>query len=317
MPDWFDSQSTARPSSGGDWFDNPAPAAPEPQQSTGFDWGGTAIGGLLLGGAALLARRPGMLGKAFNGANAVRQQLMLSGLALPKSIAGGLGAVGIEAAERGSTAPLKALFSRQTLTDVKDAYRAGGMVGPTPGFNLPGPNPGKVMGAVDVAMQKVMQRGGATAAEAEANMLQTPLQGDLAKIFESAESKYIHPFRRTPFNQFIKGWETVADSGPVAQLKGTAKHARVFNTVAGAGAVHGAATSDDQYPTSVAVATALAAKYGLPYALAAMIARNLAGAKTSGGIAGSVLPVSEYGLETAVNDPLKPFTKPAFSRFWD
>ena len=79
----------------------------------------------------------------------------------------------------------------------------------------------------------------------------------------------------------------------------------------GTGAAHGAATADESIPLSLPLATAAAARYGLPYAGAAIVGRMLAGGKGGGGIASSALPVSEYGFESSFTDPTRPFRKPA------
>jgi hypothetical protein len=130
----------------------------------------------------------------------------------------------------------------------------------------------------------------------------------LGDVLESPAAKYVIPFRRTPFNQFTEGWRT---------MKPSFEHPGVRNTYIGAGAAHGAATSEEQYPVSIPLATALAAKYGLPYALAAVAARKLSGGQGGGGILGSTLPVSEYGVEQSLSDPTAPFVRPAVSRFFE
>ena len=92
------------------------------------------------------------------------------------------------------------------------------------------------------------------------------------------------------------------------------RHPAVMAAVVGTGALHGAATDDERYPLTLGLGSAAAARYGLPYTLAAVAGRKLAGARTSAGIAGSALPVSEYGLSSAIEDPLAPFRSPAFTK---
>jgi hypothetical protein len=211
--------------------------------------------------------------------------------------------------ERKSIEPLKQLFSRQTLSDAASAYKSGGQA---LGVNLPGPNPGKVMNALDSATQGALQRAGLTSQESARHVLQAPLGENFGKFGEALEgpvAAHIMPFRRTPFNQFVEGLKTVTPSYA---------HKGVTAGYATAGAVHGTATADERYPVTIPLATALAAKYGLPYALAAVAARKiLGGAEEGGGILGSALPVSEYGVEQSLSDPLAPFTKPAASRFFE
>jgi len=303
MPGLFDDLPPAQ--TGGSVFDD-LPTVPE-TEDTGFGVGGAVLGGAALLGAAAISRNPSMLGKFFRGANAVRQQAMLSGLALPKSILGNTGAALNVSMEQKSLSPLKNFFSRQTLDDAVNAYKTGGHAGPTPGINLPGPNPGKFMGALDEATQNSLIRSGRTAKEAQREVLQAPLSGDLGDVLESPAAKYVLPFRRTPFNQFTEGWRT---------MKPDFEYGGVRNAYLAAGAAHGAATSEEQYPVSIPLATALAAKYGLPYALAAVAARKLSGGQGGGGVLGSTLPVSEYGVEQSLSDPTAPFVNPAITRFF-
>lgn len=271
------------------------------------------VGAAGLVGAGILARKPGMARTGLEGLNAIRQQLMLSGHALPKSVLGGVGAAGAMSAETRSLRPLKELFSRATVRDIAKAYKGGGVGGgPVPGgTTLPGPTPGRIMGSVDEGIQSALQRAGATADEAQAALLQTPLtggrMGQLGRVLESPAMKYLVPFRRTPFNQFIEGGQEILSM----------QHPGVLAGYTGAGAAHGALTEDEQYPVSLPFGVAASGKYGLPYGLGAMAGRALAGGKGAGGTAASVLPVSEYGFEQALTDPLKPFKKPAFMRWFE
>lgn len=283
---------------------------PQPAESEGLSAGqiagGVAVGGGLLAGLAALAKAPGRLGALARGINAARQQAMLSGFALPKSILGNVGA-GVEAAVEGKgLAPLKQILSGQTLKDAARSYASHGSAGPTPGVNLPGPMPGRIMGAMDDAVQGALQRGGYSGDEAKNALLQTPLNGTLGDIMESPMASYLHPFRRTPFNQFFEGLRKYknASEGDTAARRGLAAYSTV-------GVAHGAATADDDLPLSIPLAVAASARYGLPYGAAALIGRGLADGKGGGGIAGSMLPVSEYGYEQSLSDPLKPFRKPA------
>jgi hypothetical protein len=271
---------------------------------SGWDLGDVVLGGGALIGAAALARRnpKNALSKLFGVANQARQQLMLSGLAVPKSILGNVGATAIESAERRSLEPLKQLFSRQTLRDIATNYKANV---PYPGTKaLPGPMPGRIMSAFDDATQSAMQRAGLTPKESARAVLQTPLPGKLGEAMDSPAAQWLIPFRRTPFNQFMEGLET---------LKGAniAKHPGVMATVGAAGAAHGAATEDTRYPVSLGLGTAAAGRYGIPYILAAIAGRKLAGGRTSAGLAGTILPVSEYGITSGIEDPLGAFAEPA------
>lgn len=264
-------------------------------------------GGVLAGLAALASKLPGRVGKAAGVVNAARQQLMLSGMALPKSALGNLGAAVEASVEGKSLKPLSELLSGQTVREAVAAYKANaGLPGAAANAprqaTLPGPMPGRIMGALDEATQSALRRSGKTAAEAERATLQAPLQGNLAEALDSPAARYVHPFRRTPFNQFIEGWMKVRNwrDNPAAMAAYT-----------GTGAVHGAATAEDDMPMSIPLAVASSARYGLPYGVAALIARSAMGGKGGGGIASNILPVGEYGVEQSLSDPLKPFKKPA------
>ena len=270
-----------------------APSAPAPEDS-GPSMGTMLAGGALAAGVAALARKPGLAGKLLKKANAYRLQSMLSGLAVPKSALGNIGATAIASAERGSLDPLRQFFSKQTVRDAVAAYRkpvmeAGQEV-------LPGPMPGRVMGAMDTATRQALQRAGMSGKEAERAVLQAPLPEALAKPLDSPTARYLIPFRRTPFNQFLEGFETMT-------TENIRRNPKLMAGVAGAGAVHGAATADEKFPASMGLGTAAAARYGVPYALAAMAGRSLAGGKADTSIATSMLPVSEYGIESGVTNP--------------
>ena len=247
-----------------------------------------------------------MLRKGAEYASALRQQLMLSGFAPLKSFLGNIGAATAQSAETRSLAPLKELLSMQTARDIRAAYKAGRNVAPiTAGVTLPGPlgAPGRIMGAVDEATRNALVRSGMSAKDAQRAVFQAPLPARLAEALDSPLGRYTIPFRRTPFNQLIEGYEA---------SKGA--HPYVLAGYTGAGAAHGAATADEQYPLTVPFGVAAAAKYGVPYAFGSMAGRLLAGGRGTGGIPSNVLPVSEYGLSQAVEDPFAPFVEPAALR---
>lgn len=233
--------------------------------------------------------------------NALRQQAMLSGLALPKSILGGVGASVANSLERKSLAPLAELFSGETARDVGRAFRAGRSVGPNVTAELPAglDLPGRAMGAFDEAIQKSLVRSGNTPEEATRAMLQAPLPPGLSESMENPLMKFVQPFRRTPFNQFIEGGRAAGEHPIISTGYGLA------------GAAQGAAESDEQYPLGAGIGIAASGKYGFPQAIGQLAGRVLAKGKGGGGIVGSALPVSEYGITQTVTDPLRPFNKPA------
>lgn len=308
----FDDPVSAGSSIRSSVFDEPETSGTD--ETSPYGIGAAVAGAVGLGAAGYYAyKHPTSIpGKVLNYLNAARQQLMLSGLALPKSMLGNAGAVVSRSLEEGSTKPLTEFFSPQTWQDAKAAYKAGSSVGPTmgsmAGTTIPGPMPGRMMGALDSATQGALQRSGMTAKESAAALFQTPLGENFGKLSEALDSpaaKYVFPFRRTPYNQFYEGLQTV---------KPGFKYPGVRNAYMAAGALHGAATSDEQYPVTLPLATAASARYGVPYAAAALLGRYLASGRGGGGIAGSMLPASEYGTEQSLTDPLSPFTNPSAAR---
>lgn len=274
------------------------------------------LGGGALLGAGLLAKKPGLIAKGLRSANALRQQLMLTGYAIPKSIIGGAGAAGEMAIEQGSMAPLKEFFSGKTVRAGVDAFKKGGFVGPTPGVDQAAhelPNwmnlPGRILGAGDTAARDALMRAGKSAPEAQSALLQKPLPAGF-EVLESDIGRYVQPFRRTPFNQWFSGMEKMKQ-GTEAGNPGVRKALGIYTA---AGALHGAATADDRFPKSVPFGIAASARYGLPYGIGALVGRGVAGGYGGGGIAGATLPTSEYSLEQEFTDPLKPFLEPAITR---
>lgn len=292
-------------------FVQPEETAP----SRGSGVAGTAlIGAGLLGVGALAARNPQLaksaIGRAGRALNVGRQQLMLSGYALPKSILGGVGATVERAIETRSLDPLRQLLKPQTARDIKTAFQTSTRIGPagTPTsskFALPG----RAIGAVDTGIQQALIRSGASADEATSALLQKPL-GPGFSVLENPVAQYAHPFRRTPFNQWFEGYGKFqkAYEGDKTAQAGLALYG-------GAGAAHGALTADERFPVSVPFGVAGAARYGVPYGLGALLGRSLAGAKTGGGIADQINPVGAYGVEQGFLDPLRPVTKPSFLRW--
>lgn len=285
---------------------------------TSFD--GTTLAGLGLGAAALvggaaLASNAGTVGKVARGLNALRQQLMLSGMAPIKSVLGNGGAALTAAIERGDTAPLREMFSLETLKDAARNFRNGPAVttnvsGNAMDLPLPFSAPSRIMGAFDEAAQSALRRAGLSAKDATNEVLQTPLGenvGKLGSYLDNPAATYMLPFRRTPFNQAIEGAKLVQKA-----YDGDAGARRLLMVSMGGGAVHGAATADDNHPMTVPLAVSAAGRAGLPYAVGALIGRYyLGGANSNGDIPSNMLPVSEYGLDQSIKDPTRPFTKPA------
>lgn len=276
---------------------------------------GTALlGGAALVGGALLARNPSLLGRGAHALNSIRQQLMLSGMAIPKAVLGNIGGAAVASADRRSLAPLREFLSTRTLKDVVRQYRAGapGHVRAATATGKAIHGPGRVLGAIDEAAQAAFGRAGVSPEDAARLTFQTPLGqrfGSFGEALDSPAARYILPFRRTPFNVFYEGLETVKPQN----LK-TGVQRAMLGTAAAAGAAHGGATADERFPMSLGLGAALSNRYALPYLLAASGGRALAGGRDPEGLAAEALPVSEYGLASGVTDPLRAFTQPAYLR---
>lgn len=274
----------------------------EPAESSSSWMGPAAATAALAGAGALAIRNPAAVGKIARGVQDLRIASMLSGLAVPKSVLGNLGAVTAASIERGSMAPLRELVSTQTASDVLQALKSGtqsGNLGP-PATALAKYNPfGRLMGAFDEATQKALVRGGLTPEEAAREVLQAPLPHRLQQALENPVAQYLIPFRRTPFNQLMEGMKTFEALAPGAS---TGQRAALGTALAG-GFTTGAAAED---PKTIALATAAGGRYGLPVASAAMLGRYFrTGNKRAAAEAGQGLsPVSDYSLQEGVLGPV-------------
>jgi hypothetical protein len=276
-------------------------------------------GALGLGAAGLVLHNQGLLGKAAQGANELRRSLMLSGLALPKSIGGAIGGSALASIERGSIAPLKEMLSPQTVKDAVAAFKSGPNYA-TSAYNTSDvlPQffhiPGRMLGAGDTAAQLAFQRAGLTAEEAASEMLQTPLgKNRITNALEGPVGDYFVPFRRTPFNQLIEGFNSLKPEN----LATTGQKAALAASV-GAGAVTGAEAED---PKTIALGTAMAGRRGVPFAMGALAGRLGAGSskrKAADAMQG-ISPVSDYSLSEGVAGPLtgNPLPKPAIFGAYD
>lgn len=315
MPFDFDDAPPPRRATGGGFsFDDDDQDEGTPDAfSTGRSLLPTLLGAGAIGALALALRKPGLAKKSANMFLNSRQQSMLSGFALGKSGLGNVGAAGNMAIERRSLDPLKQLFSRQTIQDAKAAWKAGtpsqyGDVMRVPKWSpiKPGAElwtPGRAMGALDDATQKALVRAGATADEAAEYTLQTPLSKEWTEALDNPVARYMVPFRRTPVNGFLQGMKA---------FKG--EHKVALGGYMGAGAVHGAATADTDFPVSIGFGGALAGKYQLPYYLGALVGRMAGGARDTASLAAQALPVSEFSIASGIQDPLQPFREPAALR---
>ena len=306
------------------------PEAPPPQESSDSpEWALPALAaGAAVGAGALALKNPALVNKAARTVQDVRIMSMLSGLAVPKSILGNLGGTAYASIERGSLAPLKALLSRQTLSDVGKALKSGTQSGnlEAPATKLAKYNPfGRLMGAFDEATQNALVRSGVmhdplevqagvkkglTLAEATQKsaksaaareVLQAPLPMRLQDALKNPVAQYLVPFRRTPFNQLIEGFKTFDPQTTGQKI--------ALGTSLGTGVATGLAAED---PKTVALGVAASGRYGLPFATGAMLGRyGQTGNKRSAAEVGQGLsPVSDYSLQEGVLGPVTtPFAK--------
>ena len=145
-----------------------APVAPPedtPEESRGPGVGTALAAAAGIGGAAFLARNPALARTALSKLGSIlgsaRYAAMLSGFAVPKSIAGNVGAAVTGALERKSLAPIKEFFSPSTVREFGRELRGG--KGAAFGQATGRWNPmGRIMGAGDTATRGALQRAGLT-----------------------------------------------------------------------------------------------------------------------------------------------------------
>jgi hypothetical protein len=265
--------------------------------------GSALLGAGAVGAAALAMRNPALaktaVGKVGNALNALRYTSMLSGLAVPKSMAGNVGAAATAAIERRSVAPLREFFKPQTAKDFFAELKSGGQAGAF-GQQTGRMNPfGRLMGAGDTATRSALQRAGLTDQEAARLTLQSPVSLKVGgtEMLENPVANYILPFRRTPFNQFFGGMKAMTQRPGIAAGYGAA------------GATMGA--NEDIDPRTIAMTAPLASVYALPFVLGATAARYAEKPSEAGQVIAGAAPVSEYSINSAVTDPLRPFKRPA------
>lgn len=301
-----------------DKFKNQAPATsplakfkrtvvPEPV-SEPEDKDGPGVGAALLaagaaGAGALALRNPAMaktaLKKAYDVGTGLRYGSMLSGMAVPKSALGNVGAAVTGSIERRSLSPLKEFFSPQTARRFGQVLKSGETTD-VQGTQVGRMNPfGRIMGAGDTATREALQRAGLSADEAARLTLQSPVSVNVGgrEMLDNPVAQYIVPFRRTPFNQFFGGMKATYDRPAIAAGYGAA------------GAAMGA--NEDIDPRTIGMAAPLASIYALPFVLGATAARYTEKPSDTGKVIAGSAPISEYGLNTAVTEPLRAFKRPA------
>lgn len=267
---------------------------------------GTALlgGGLLAGGLAL--RNPMMRQKAFDILQGARHFGALSGLAVPKSIVGNVGAPFVAAAERKSLEPIKQFFSGRTakdwLREIRDPEVGIAQLEPG-GYRMWNPF-GRMMSAGDVATRKALVRAGTTDSEAARYTLQTNLgelglHGDVLKALESKPAKYGILYRRTPMNVLTHGANNIAERPGLSAIS------------AGVGAVQGSEGGAASDPLAIAMTAPAAGVYSLPYLGGAALGKFLGtGSKLDAArVSRGLSPIPED--MSSFIDPVGPMAKPA------
>ena len=275
-----------------------AEAAPD---DSGPGWGTAALAGAGALAAGYVAKKLGLggvAGKVFDTANNIRRQGMLTGLAIPKSLIGNLGAGVTTAIEEGSTAPLKEMLRLPTnVKNAVQAFREGGQYEGQPMSKWA--LPGRILGATDEAAQAALGRAGIPREEAAKTMLQSEL--DLGPQLRSALGtklgQYLVPFRRTPFNQLAGGLETMADWGTTGKAAANA-------AALGGGFATGEETEG---VTPTALGAAFFGRRGLPFAAGSMLGKMAKGdtKREAAKVMQGASPVSDYSLIEGLQAPLE------------
>lgn len=318
-------------------FKNPASTAspldefkaPETTDS-GSGWGKTALelgGAAAAAGGAYLLHDPEAASAMWSGAKRIGNELMdargvsmLSGLASLKSMLGNAGTAVYSSIEHGTTAPLREMFSGDTLNEFKDAWKAGAGGAHYADISDAAPTIaskanvfGRFMGALDTASQSSLVRAGThTPDQAAAEMLQRPLPHWMATALDNPVMRYAMPFRKTPVNQFLEGANTLGSSFKPGATMG--QHIANAASV-GQGLVTGYNTDD---PTATALSISAGGKRGFGVATGDVLGRMLkgeSGNKAAQGMQG-MSPVADSSLGksvTQVADPLSMYKPAALS----
>jgi hypothetical protein len=240
--------------------------------------GGSEKGALKLPSKQQLGKGAGAV---FDGANQLRMTSMLSGLALPKSLIGNLGAHFTAALEHRTIEPLKVLTQVKNIgRDLKRGWKGGQNPAQTGGvgrFNLPG----RAMGAADYAAVESLKRAGISETDAREIMLTNANTLTNWKPLNTRLGKVLVPFRTIASNQFEQG------------LTRWKKYPAVYVGAVTLGAVAGSQIKDKE---GLALASAFAGPYALPFLFGASLVQ---GSKALQGIS----PIPEWGITKTLTDP--------------
>lgn len=264
----------------------------------GGGWGGAVGAGLAAGGAAALAlaaKKYG-LGKVFDTANNIRRQGMLTGLAVPKSLLGNLGAGVTTAIEEGSLAPLKEMLRLPTnVRTAVDAFKKGATYQgqPTSAWAIPG----RILGATDEAATAALGRAGIAPEEAAKTMLQSEIDlgPQVRGALDTKLGQYLVPFRRTPINQAVGALDTMSDWSDRGKV---AANAAALGT--------GFLTGEESEGVGPTIAgTAAFGRRGLPFAAASMLGKLSKGdsKREAAKVMQGASPVSDYSITEGIAGP--------------
>jgi hypothetical protein len=279
----------------------------------GLPIGGAAVGGAMAndgaeGPGAILGALLGLAAAnpsaTMRGVESLRMTGMLSGAALPKSVAGNVGAVLTAAAEQGSTAPIREAL--RVPTNLRNAAR--GWQGGSNPAGITGMSriniPGRAMGALDEMTTQALQRAGLSLEDAQRLLLTrpNPLGAKAAEAMNTPIGRMVFPFQRTPFNAGLEGLREMN-----ALLPGSGASATRRGLTAGAMGAGAVAGSETDHPLVLAILAALMGPRAAPFALGV----GATGGKQLAERVGAGFPEGSWG---DMVDPLRPITNPALLR---
>jgi hypothetical protein len=269
---------------------------------------GAGVVGALTGAAAMNPM------KTLSGLQKVRVMGMLSGAALPKSLAGNAGAFATAAAEKGSMAPIREAL--RVPTNAKNAVHAWknnanpAHIAGVGRFNLPA----RAMGALDQTTTKALERAGLSLEEAQRLLLTNPNTlgaGNLGRAMKGKIGMAAFPFQNTPMNavaEGVKSLDGMFGTGITGQPKHNLTQKALTAGAIGGGAAAGEMTDD---PRALALMAAFAGPRGIPFALGA---GTTAGSRVIEKI-GVGLPDGAWKDFVDPEQAARPITDPAILRF--
>ena len=235
--------------------------------------------------------RPGAMLDVLNQA---RIASFLSGLAIPKSMLGNIGAITTAAWEGGTTAPLKeATKFRTNLSQLKQSWQNAANPQAISGagkLNVPG----RVMGAFDETTENILKRAGLTQDEARRLLLTKNNRAFSELGLNNPVGRAFFPFQRTASNVIKEGFGPRIWKGSTGGQ--TARKTAQTLATMGAGSFLGSQTKD---PRLLGLAAALSGVRAVPF----LIAAGMGGAGKSA-VAG-LSPVPEWGIPSAPKDLLR------------